>query len=93
MTLDPESFRPHRREQRALDTIAGAASEQPKLTPKVHALVKEYLDKNNGQLCDLVDALGSPLNLLFPQIVSENVRAFRAALSKLSVQGRIYFAP
>jgi diaminopimelate decarboxylase len=66
--------------------------KQLKLTPKVHDLVSEYINTSKDQLFDLVNALGSPLNLLFPQILSENASAFESSLLNLGVQGRVYFA-
>ncbi len=43
-------------------------------------------------LHSLVDALGSPLNVLLPEAVAENVARFRAVYRRHRLTGRVYFA-
>ncbi|GAA2450671.1 Y4yA family PLP-dependent enzyme [Streptomyces glaucus] len=43
-------------------------------------------------LHSLVDALGSPLNVLLPEAVAENARRFRSVYRRHRLQGRVYFA-
>ncbi|RSS15833.1 Y4yA family PLP-dependent enzyme [Streptomyces sp. WAC08401] len=43
-------------------------------------------------LHSLVDALGSPLNVLLPETVAENAARFRAVYRRHRLTGRIYFA-
>ncbi|MFF2650727.1 Y4yA family PLP-dependent enzyme [Streptomyces sp. NPDC058045] len=43
-------------------------------------------------LHSLVDALGSPLNVLLPEVVAENAARFRAVYRRHHLAGRVYFA-
>ncbi|MFE2053844.1 Y4yA family PLP-dependent enzyme [Streptomyces sp. NPDC059459] len=43
-------------------------------------------------LHSLVDALGSPLNILLPETVAENAERFRAVYRRHHLTGRVYFA-
>ncbi|MFD7709687.1 Y4yA family PLP-dependent enzyme [Streptomyces sp. NPDC059786] len=43
-------------------------------------------------LHSLVDALGSPLNVLLPEVVAENAERFRAVFRRHHLAGRVYFA-
>ncbi|GAA4798811.1 Y4yA family PLP-dependent enzyme [Streptomyces ziwulingensis] len=43
-------------------------------------------------LHSLVDALGSPLNLLLPEVIAENAGRFRAVYRRHHLTGRVYFA-
>ncbi len=43
-------------------------------------------------LHSLVDALGSPLNVLLPEVVAENAHRFRAVYRRHRLAGRVYFA-
>ena len=61
------------------------------LTPTVHPLVRSALAEP-GLFSPLVDALGSPLNVLFPQIASENADALAEACRVRGVTARVHFA-
>ncbi len=61
------------------------------LRPRVHATIADYIRTQEQQIFDLVDAFGSPLNMIFPQIIEENIAAFRAVYQKHHLQGRIYY--
>jgi diaminopimelate decarboxylase len=43
-------------------------------------------------LHSLVDALGSPLDVLLPEVVAENARRFRSVYRRHHLAGRVYFA-
>ncbi|PJE99405.1 diaminopimelate decarboxylase [Streptomyces carminius] len=43
-------------------------------------------------LHSLADALGSPLNVLLPEVVAENAARFRAVYRRHRLAGRVYFA-
>lgn len=43
-------------------------------------------------LHSLVDALGSPLNVLLPETIAENAERFRAVYRRHHLTGRVYFA-
>ena len=62
-----------------------------KLKALIHDEVKKFLAKDD-EIIDLVNALGSPLNVLFPCIVSENIKMFTDVFSRYSVSGRVFFA-
>lgn len=62
-----------------------------KLTPKLHPFVKQVIG-NKALLFELVNGLGSPLNIIFPQLILENKHRFLEVFKKHQVQGKVYFA-
>ncbi|MEU1554837.1 Y4yA family PLP-dependent enzyme [Streptomyces scabiei] len=60
---------------------------EPRLEPRTAALLDSA-----PLLHTLVDALGSPLNVLLPDQIADNVRRFRSVLDRHRLAGRIYFA-
>lgn len=66
-------------------------TERLTLTPKVHATIKKFIDEKKT-LFELVKALGSPLNVIFPELVGENVDKFQKAFSEAGVIGKVFFA-
>jgi diaminopimelate decarboxylase len=61
------------------------------LTPKVHPVIKDFL-ADQAKLQELVKALGSPLNVMFPELVHENVEAFNGLFKKHGLRGKVFFA-
>ncbi len=61
------------------------------LTPRIHPLVARFLN-NGSKVQELVGALGSPLNVLFPELVSHNLAGFQDTYSQHGIRGRVYFA-
>lgn len=62
-----------------------------KLSARLDALLIECLNQT-AMLTDLVDGLGSPLNLIFPSNLHKNIESFRASFTRNQVVGRIFFA-
>ena len=62
-----------------------------KLTPKVHTIVRDYLF-HKSRVQELTDGLGSPLNILFPQLASDNAKAFLEVFHKHKIKGRVFCA-
>ncbi|MFD5466556.1 Y4yA family PLP-dependent enzyme [Kitasatospora sp. NPDC127059] len=60
---------------------------EPRLEPRLRSLLgtPDFLHM-------LVDALGSPLNLLLPEQIADNLARFRAVYRKHHLTGRIHFA-
>ncbi|WP_280664561.1 MULTISPECIES: Y4yA family PLP-dependent enzyme [unclassified Kitasatospora] len=61
------------------------------LEPRLEPLLRSALD-STGLLHTLVDALGSPLNVVLPEQLAENVARFRAVHRRHHLSGEIYFA-
>jgi diaminopimelate decarboxylase len=61
------------------------------LRPAIDPSVAAFLN-DKAQLGQLVTALGSPLNLLFPGLLKQNIDAYQAVLTKHSLPGRVFFA-
>ena len=59
------------------------------LKPKLHQRIARFLE-NKDQIFNLTDAIGSPLNLIFPQIIDENIKSFQDVFKKHHISGRIY---
>lgn len=60
---------------------------EPRLEPRLRSLLE-----TTDFLHTLVDALGSPLNLLLPDQIADNLARFRAVYRKHHLTGRIYYA-
>lgn len=61
------------------------------LTPAIHALVNRFVEQKDI-LSRLTNAFGSPLNVVFPQLLRNNIKSFQDVFSKHQVDGRLYFA-
>ncbi|MEG3628147.1 Y4yA family PLP-dependent enzyme [Streptomyces poriticola] len=61
------------------------------LRPRVDPPLADLLE-DRSFLHSLVDALGSPLNVLLPEAVAGNVARFRAVYDRHRLTGRVYFA-
>lgn len=77
------------------NSSSGASGQSQKapllLRPVVDPAVSAFLNEQS-QLRQLVTALGSPLNLLFPGLLKQNIDAYHTVLSKHSLSGRVFFA-
>lgn len=61
------------------------------LSPLVSGLLREVLDKPDA-LFGMVEALGSPLNVVVPQRIAENANEYRTVYQKHRLSGSVYFA-
>ncbi|OLT35555.1 diaminopimelate decarboxylase [Rhodococcus sp. CUA-806] len=61
------------------------------LTPRTSELVADLLTDTQA-VTDLVRALGSPLNIVLPQQIRENVDEFRRTVDRHGLRGEIYYA-
>lgn len=61
------------------------------LQPYINPITLDYLITQQQDIFDLVDAFGSPFNLIFPQMIDENIRAFKDVYKRNSLSGQIYF--
>lgn len=62
-----------------------------KLEAKVHVAIEEFLG-DEKKLFELTEAIGSPLNILFPQLIKDNVQSFQSCLRKHGLRSRVFFA-
>ncbi|MBD0670831.1 Y4yA family PLP-dependent enzyme [Streptomyces sp. CBMA156] len=60
---------------------------EPRLEPRLRSLLEQH-----DFLHTLVDALGSPLNLLLPEQIADNLARFRSVYRKHHLNGPIHFA-
>jgi diaminopimelate decarboxylase len=61
------------------------------LSPRIEPMMRSALGES-ALLVQLTAALGSPLGVILPQRMAENVAAFREVYSKHRLAGQIYFA-
>lgn len=62
----------------------------PRVRPKISSLARQFLA--DGALAhSLVQAFGSPLNIVFPDIIAENIAQFRAVYDKYHLAGDVIF--
>lgn len=71
--------------------LKSPTTEKLSLTPRVHQLVSRFLDEK-ATLFQLAGAFGSPLNILFPELVQENVDNFKKTFNQLNIMGKVFFA-
>ncbi len=72
------------------DAVASAAPPLH-LTPIIEESIARFLSSGND-LDQLVTALGSPLNILFPCSLARNLEAFQGVFAEHGVSGRVFFA-
>lgn len=60
------------------------------LLPKIHPLVRRFLG-NEALVYSLMHGYGSPLNVMFPSIITENIVAFEEVYNKRHLQGIIFY--
>lgn len=65
--------------------------EPLRLRPRLEAPLASLLEAGSF-LHSLVDALGSPLDVLVPERAAENARRFHAVYREHHLAGRVYFA-
>ncbi|MEU6207764.1 Y4yA family PLP-dependent enzyme [Micromonospora musae] len=61
------------------------------LSPRIEPTLQSALDET-ALLLQLSDALGSPLGVILPQQLADNVAAFRSVFSDHRLAGQIYYA-
>jgi diaminopimelate decarboxylase len=73
-----------------------AAARKPNVIPSLPAikgsLARQLLDDHSDTLKELVDGLGSPLHLVFPQVFAENVVKLKDIFRQAGVASTIFFA-
>ncbi|ABC30432.1 Diaminopimelate decarboxylase [Hahella chejuensis KCTC 2396] len=64
----------------------------PFLAPLAHSLTQRVLDCDPVRLQALMDAHGSPVHLMFPQIFEENLYRFRRVYAAADIRGDVLYA-
>lgn len=62
-----------------------------KLTPKIDGNIKRFLNDKKG-VYNLTNTFGSPLNIVFPKNIKENIDDFKKVFDKHNIKGHIYYA-
>lgn len=75
----------------AVQSTSSELAKPLKLTPVVCELIDSFLNEKS-QLFQLVDGMGSPLNVIFPENLRANIQLFNEAFVKNDVSGRVFFA-
>jgi diaminopimelate decarboxylase len=65
-------------------------NEVLKLKPRVSSEISAFL--SSAKPFELINALGSPLNVLFPEHLNKTLSSFEAITRKHNLRGRTYFA-
>lgn len=70
--------------------IQEETAQPVRLRPLIHPAISRFL--GNRQLVrQLAGGFGSPLNIVFPDRIEENIRSFEEVYKKHMLKGRIYF--
>ena len=62
-----------------------------KFTPKLNQETRDIIE-NKEKLKELANCYGSPLNVLFPNVMDKNISNFKETLKKHHLSGKIYYA-
>lgn len=62
-----------------------------RLRPRIHPQISDFLTEEK-LIISLVNAVGSPLNLIFPENIDENISSFQDVYKKNHLRGTIYFS-
>ncbi len=62
-----------------------------KLEPLLHPLIKKTCYQKN-LIKNLLDCFGSPLNIIFPHIISENITKIESTLKKHNIDYKIFYS-
>ena len=68
----------------------GFDKNKPSVTPALHPSIKRFLD-NKELVFSLIDGVGSPLNIIFPDHIVENIDKFEQVYKDRHLQGRIFY--
>jgi diaminopimelate decarboxylase len=64
-----------------------------RLSPIVHPQISGLLKDHSSELYKLIDLFGSPLHIVFPEIMQDTIKHYRQILDDEGMQnGKIYFA-
>lgn len=61
------------------------------LTPIAHSQISKTLEYKQ-KVRELLSAFGSPLNLIYPEVVIENLQRFRKVFEKHKLKGEVFYA-
>jgi diaminopimelate decarboxylase len=80
------------KEQCLADDLLGSKLDRlrPKVTAAKHPGVERFL-REKELVLSLVDGLGSPLNVLFPENIEETIQRFERVYNDRQLQGRIFY--
>jgi diaminopimelate decarboxylase len=72
------------------DDLLPQQPAHPRVRPAMHPMVERFL-ANRDLVYSLVDGLGSPLNVMFPDLIVDNIAAFEKVYADRALQGRIFY--
>lgn len=81
-----------RAERCLADELIGSVidREKPHVQAALHPAIKRFLS-NRELVFSLVDGLGSPLNVIFPDHIAETIAGFERVYRDRSLQGQIFY--
>ena len=80
------------KEQCLADDLLGSKIDRsrPKVTAAQHPVIQRFLKEKELAL-SLIDGLGSPLNVMFPENIEETIQRFERVYNERQLQGRIFY--
>lgn len=80
------------KEQCLADDLLGSNLNRlrPRVTPAMHPVIKRFLQEKLLAF-SLVDGLGSPLNIIFPENIEETIQRFDRVYHERQLQGTIFY--
>lgn len=62
------------------------------LPPITHPHISEFIQNKGAKLFELIDAFGSALHIVFPEIAGENIKRYRQVFRETSIDGTMFYA-
>ncbi len=83
---------PLRKDQCLADDMIGCAIDRarPKVRAAIHPTIERFLS-DKELVFSLVDGMGSPLNVMFPDHIAETIDRFEKVYKDRQLQGRIFY--
>ena len=80
------------KEQCLADDLAGDTSNRarPRVKAAIHPAIARFLEQKE-LVFSLIDGLGSPLNVIFPELIEEPIGRFERIYKERQLQGRIFY--
>ncbi|MFH1284106.1 MAG: alanine racemase [Candidatus Peregrinibacteria bacterium] len=62
------------------------------ISPIIHPDVNQFIQEENPRILELIEAFGSSLHIVFPEIAGANLTRFQETLRESNVEGSVFYA-
>lgn len=72
------------------DLYGKPQTDKPRVAAAMHPVIRRFL-QDEALVFSLVQGMGSPLNIIFPELITENINKFQAVYDERHLQGTIFY--